>query len=133
MVTQHHYKIRDALGDLAALGYRKLVQEPLVSDGYDSSPALIGDLGVRGVWIPLGEVLFDVKRQLLTWMPLLMSIVLLVLFSSYLLRKRKSASIYVLPSCNMPFYTIGWGTRPHEALLFLQRLAERVGGLGQKL
>ena len=45
LVTQRHNEIRDALGDLAALGYREVVQEPLVSDGDDSSPALIADLG----------------------------------------------------------------------------------------
>ena len=28
-------------------------------DGHDSSPALITDLAVRGVWVPQAEALFD--------------------------------------------------------------------------
>ena len=44
-------------GHLDALGYRKAVRQPLMSDGDDSSPALIADLD----WIPQGEALFDVR------------------------------------------------------------------------
>ena len=54
-------EVRDALGDLAALGYREVVREPIVCDGDNDSPALIADLRVRGVWIPQGEALFDVR------------------------------------------------------------------------
>ena len=61
LVTQRHNEARDALGDLAALGYREVVCEPIVCDGDNDSPALIADLGVRGVWIPQGEALFDVR------------------------------------------------------------------------
>jgi len=49
------------LGDLAALGYSEVVREPIVCDGNEVSPALIADLGVRGVWIPQAEALFDVR------------------------------------------------------------------------
>ena len=49
LVTQRHNEVRDALGDLAALGYREVVCEPIVCDGDIDSPALIADLGVRGV------------------------------------------------------------------------------------
>ena len=34
LVTQRHNKIRDALGDLAALGYREVVCEPLMSGAW---------------------------------------------------------------------------------------------------
>ena len=61
LVTQRHNEVRDALGDLAALGYREVVPERIVCDGDNDSPALIADLGVRGVWIPQGEALFDVR------------------------------------------------------------------------
>ena len=49
LVTQCHNEVRDALGDLAALGYREVVREPIVYDGDNDSPASIADLGVRGV------------------------------------------------------------------------------------
>ena len=35
LVTQLHSGIRDALGDLAALGYREVAREPLVSGAWD--------------------------------------------------------------------------------------------------
>ena len=57
LVTRCHNEIRDVLGDL---GYTEVVWEPLASDGDGSSPELIADLGVRGVWIPQAEALFDV-------------------------------------------------------------------------
>ena len=61
LVTQRHNEIRDVLGDLAALGYREVVRKPIVRNGDESSLALIADLGVRGVWIPQAEALFDVS------------------------------------------------------------------------
>ena len=57
MVTQYHNEIiRDALGDLAALGYREVVHEPVVCDGDEDLSALIAELEVRGVWIPWATV-----------------------------------------------------------------------------
>jgi len=49
LVTQCHNEFRDALGDLAALGYSDVVHELIVCDGNEVFPALIADLGVRGV------------------------------------------------------------------------------------
>ena len=49
LFTQHRNKVRDALSDLAALQYREVVHEPVVCDGDENSPALIADLGVRGI------------------------------------------------------------------------------------
>jgi len=46
LVTQLHNEVRDALGDLVALGYSKVVHEPLVHDGNEVSPTLIADLGL---------------------------------------------------------------------------------------
>ena len=59
LVTQHHNKMRDALGDFAALAYRDVIREPIVHKG-DDAPALIADLGIRGVWLPQIEALFDI-------------------------------------------------------------------------
>ena len=50
---QCHNEIRNALGDLAALGCQEVVCEPIVCDGIGpDSLALIADLGIRGVWNP---------------------------------------------------------------------------------
>ena len=50
-----HSATRDALGDLAALAYKDIIREPIVHEGSDTVPALIADLGIRGV-----EALFDI-------------------------------------------------------------------------
>ena len=61
LVTQRHNKVRDALGDLAALAYNDVIREPIVLEGNDTVPALIADLGIRGVWLPQIEALFDIR------------------------------------------------------------------------
>ena len=60
LVIRCHNEIRDALGDLACLAYKNVVREPVVCDSDADGPGLIADLGVRGVWQPQGEALFDV-------------------------------------------------------------------------
>ena len=44
LFTQHHNEVRDALGDLAALGYKEVVRKPIVCDVDKNSSALITDL-----------------------------------------------------------------------------------------
>ena len=61
LVTQSHNEVRDALGDLAALAYRDVIREPIVQEGGDNGPALIADLGIRGVWLSQVEALFDFR------------------------------------------------------------------------
>ena len=60
LITQCHNKIRNALGDLAALGYQEVVHEPIVHDGIGDSPALIADLERREVhftdWLSSGWI-----------------------------------------------------------------------------
>ena len=58
LVIRRRNEIRDALGDLA---YKDVVREPIVCDSDADGPGLIADLGVRGVWQPQGEALFDVR------------------------------------------------------------------------
>ena len=50
--NKNNNEVRDALGDIAALACKEVVREPVVRE-----PA---DLGVRGVWQPQTEALFDV-------------------------------------------------------------------------
>ena len=61
LVTQHHNKVRDALGDLAAFAYKDVIREPVVCEGNAEVPALVADLGIRGVWLPQTEALLDIQ------------------------------------------------------------------------
>ena len=45
LVTQRHNKVRNALGDLAALAYKEVLRGPVMRCGDASSPALIADWG----------------------------------------------------------------------------------------
>ena len=56
LVIQRHNEVRDAFGDLANLAWGQVVKEPIVS-----TPALIADLAVRGVWTRQTEALFDIR------------------------------------------------------------------------
>ena len=58
---QRHNEVRYALGDLAALAYKDVIHELIVHEGSDTVPALIANLGIRGVWLPQIEALFDIQ------------------------------------------------------------------------
>ena len=60
LVTLRHNEVRDALGDIASMAYKDVVREPIVREAKDTlgMPAIIADLGVRGVWQPQTEALF---------------------------------------------------------------------------
>ena len=60
LVTQCHNEIRNALADLAALAYRDEIFEPIVQEGGNPVPALVANLGIRSVWLPQIEALFDI-------------------------------------------------------------------------
>jgi hypothetical protein len=63
LITQRHNEVRDALGDIAAMAYNEVVKEPIVREADEARgiTALFADLGVRGVWQPQSEALFDVR------------------------------------------------------------------------
>ena len=63
LVIHRHNEVRDAIGDLASMVRSKVRREPIVRDAdYSSgSTALVADLGIRGVWLPQAEALFDVR------------------------------------------------------------------------
>ena len=44
--------MRDALGDLASIAFRDVIREPIVRDADPGRglPAMVADLGVRGLW-----------------------------------------------------------------------------------
>ena len=122
LVTQRHNEVRDALGDLAALGYREVFREPIVCDGDNDSPALIADLGVRGVWIPQGEALFDVRVVDTDAASYVNRSVSTVLASA---EEEKYLSAAELRHASFtPFVVSVDGALGHGALMFLQRLAD---------
>ena len=61
MIIQQHNEVRDAVGDLAALVWGRVVSEPFVRDASVDGEALIADLGARGVWEPQAMALFDIS------------------------------------------------------------------------
>ena len=63
LVVQRHNEVRDTVGDLASLVWSKVRREPIIRESNYStdSTALVADLGVRGVWSPQSETLFDVR------------------------------------------------------------------------
>ena len=123
MVTQHYNEIREALGDLAALGYREVVHESTVHEGHTDSPALIADLGVRGVWIPQAEALFDVQVTDFDAAFYVDHPVSTVLATAEEEEKRKYLPATQLCHASFtPFIVSIDGALGYEALMFLQRL-----------
>ena len=55
--------MRDALGDLASLAFRDVIRKPIMRDANPvrGLPALVADLGVRGLWAAQTEALFDIR------------------------------------------------------------------------
>ena len=61
LIIQRHNEVRDAVGDLAALVWGRVVSELVVRDASVDGKALIADLGARGVWEPQAMALFDIR------------------------------------------------------------------------
>ena len=60
MIIQRHNELRNTIGDLAALVWRHVHREPIIQDLSNEHDALVADLGIRGVWQPQAEALFDI-------------------------------------------------------------------------
>ena len=63
LVIQRHNEVWDCLGDMAAQVWSQVVCEPIVkeADSKADGPGLRADLGIRDVWTPQVDVLFDIK------------------------------------------------------------------------
>ena len=61
-IIRRQNKIRDCLGDLAALVWPQHIREPMVQEGDPASddPGLRRNLGIWGVWQPQAKMLFDI-------------------------------------------------------------------------
>ena len=62
LVIQQHNEVRDCLGDMAAQVWSQVVREPIVKEAESKAdgPGLRADPGIRGVWTPQVEALFDI-------------------------------------------------------------------------
>ena len=129
LFTQHHNKVRDALGELAALRYRGVVHESIVFDRDENSPTLIADLGVRGVCTSQGEALFDVRVADTDAASYVYHPESAVLASAEEEKKCKHLSAVELCHASFtPFVISVDGALGHEALMFLQCLADWLSG-----
>ena len=61
LIIQHHNELRDVIRDLAALVWRHVHCEPIIQDSSNEHDALVAELGIRGVWQPQAEALFDIR------------------------------------------------------------------------
>ena len=63
LIIQRHNEIRDCIGDIASQVWTHVIKEPVVreADVKNADGGLRLDLGIRGVWQPQVEALFDVK------------------------------------------------------------------------
>ena len=63
LIIRRYNEIRDCLGDMAGMVWPQVVKEPIVKEGDSvmNDPGLRLDLGIRGVWQPQVEALFDIR------------------------------------------------------------------------
>ena len=63
LVILRHNEIHDCIGNLASQVWPPVIKEPIVNEATatSSDPGLRLDLGIRGVWQPQVEALFDVR------------------------------------------------------------------------
>ena len=133
LVIQHHNEVRDALGDLAALAYKDVIREPVVREGSDDAPALIADLGVRGVWLPQIEALFDIRVTDADVPSYVSRSVANVLTMAEEEKKRKYLTAAEARRGSFsPFVVTVDGALGPEAVLFLRRLAEKLSAGWEK-
>ena len=134
-MTQRHNEVRDALGDIASLANRKVTKEPVVRepDEMRNLPALVADLGVRGVWQPQTEALFDIRVIDTDAQSHAERSVEAVLTSAEKEKKRKYNEAAMARHASFsPFVVSVDGRMGREARVFLKRLAEKLTMRWQK-
>ena len=124
LVIRCHNEIRDAL---ACLVYKDVIREPVVCDSDANGPGLIADLGVRGVWQPQGEALFDVCVVDTDAQSYISCSVADVLVSAEEEKKRKNRLAAEARHASFsPFVVSVDGALGKETALFLGRIPDRL-------
>ena len=112
---------------MAALAYKDVILELIVREGSNTAPALIADLGIRGVWLPQVEALFDIRVTDADAPSYLSRSVKNVLNTAEEEKKRKYViAAEVRRGSFSPFVVTVDGALGPEAVLFLRRLAEKL-------
>ena len=102
-----------------------MVREPAVCDSDADGPGLIADLGVRGVWQPQSEALFDVRAVNTDAQSYISRFVADVLVGAEEEKKRKyRLAAEVRHASFSPFVVSVDGALGKEAALFLSRIAD---------
>ena len=61
LIIRRHNEVRDALGDLMAMGFNNVSKKPIIREGDSERAGLVADLAVRGLWQPQTTALIDVR------------------------------------------------------------------------
>ena len=63
LVTRRHNEVRDTIVDLSSIVYKDIILEQVIQEAREvtDEPSLVADLGVRGVWQPQTQALFDIR------------------------------------------------------------------------
>lgn len=133
LVTVRHNEIRDALGDMANLVWKDVKREPIVREASEATPCLIADLGVRGVWQPQEEALFDVRVVDTDAPSYAARSVTSILASGEAAKKTKYHNACALRRAAFtPLVMSVDGILAQEATVFLKRLADRLSAKWEK-
>jgi hypothetical protein len=126
LIVRRHNEVRDALGDLCSLVWKDVVREPVIREANPSTnePALVADLGVRGVWRPQTLALFDVRVMDTDAMSYVSTSVESALSNAERCKKTKySAACEQRRASFTPFVVSVDGALGKEANAFIQRLS----------
>lgn len=129
LVTQRHNEVRDAVGDLSSLVWKDIKREPIVREANDASdiPALVADLGMRGVWQPQSEALFDIRVVDTDAQSYLHRSPKSVMESAETSKKNKyNTACEARRATFTPFVASVDGILAKEAEIFIKRLADRL-------
>ncbi len=129
LVILRHNEIRDAVGDLANLVWPTVHREPVVREADDQRqiPALVADLGVRGVWQPQDLALLDIRVIDTDATSYQTRAVKSVLRDAETSKKRKYATACTdRRAAFTPFIVSVDGAIGPEATTFIRRLSERL-------